>query len=664
MRKVTNPVFLLILIIAVVMSGCADKDSNPANTMNKPPNVPSNPTPTDNSVEQSVTVELCWNCGDPNNDLLSYDIYLDTRSSPRLVKGDLAEPAFTPGQLRASTTYYWKVTAKDSREISTEGPVWRFTTSAPENKPPVAPHSPSPSDQSIRQSTAVHLNWACSDPEGDPLTYDIYLGSTSDPQLVKAGETTTSYDPGTLDTNTTYYWKVLAKDNKSHSAESPVWRFTTAPPNRAPNVPSNPSPIHLSTDQPINTILSWECSDPDGDTLTYDIYFGSFDVPILVKWGEVATTYNPGRLNAFTTYYWKIVAKDGMSHQTEGPVWSFTTAAPLNEPPSSPFKPSPPHQSFNQSTLVTLSWSCTDPDNDPLTYDVYFGTFAPPPLMTLRQRDTTYDPGILTVNSNYYWQIVARDDHSHVTAGPIWSFSTCAVIGERRIINGAEFIFVKIPAGNFYMGSPESEVGHTEYEAPVHNVAFAESFWMLNSELTQRQYQAITGSNPSSRVGDNLPVEMVSWKDCQTFLATLNSADVGKEYRLPSEAEWEYACRAGKISRFHWGEDPNYTEIGKYTWFWGNSDRMTKPVKTKLPNAWGLYDMNGNVHEWCEDDWHKNYPRAPANGKAWVEEQRGAERVIRGGSWYYDHFDCRSASRSWSVAVDQTGYVGFRLVSR
>ncbi len=133
----------------------------------------------------------------------------------------------------------------------------------------------------------------------------------------------------------------------------------------------------------------------------------------------------------------------------------------------------------------------------------------------------------------------------------------------------------------------------------------------------------------------------------------------GKSFRLPTEAEWEYAVRAGTTTEYFFGDDED--KLGDYAWYQDNSGGKTHLVGQKKPNSWGLYDMTGNVWEWVEDDWHKNYKGAPPDGRAWAGNPRGAERVIRGGSWYYGAHDCRTAFRYKYPAGDRDTSVGFRL---
>jgi formylglycine-generating enzyme required for sulfatase activity len=226
---------------------------------------------------------------------------------------------------------------------------------------------------------------------------------------------------------------------------------------------------------------------------------------------------------------------------------------------------------------------------------------------------------------------------------------------------GIPLEMVWIPAGAFQMGRNPSEQDSYANEDPRHVVAFASGFWMGKYELTQAQWVAVMGNNPSSYTGDlQRPVETVSWNDIQVFIAFLNIA-TGKTFRLPSEAEREYACRAGTTTRFYWGDDTSYTEIDNYAWYQGNSAGKTHAVGGKLPNGWGLYDMSGNVYEYCEDDWHESYSGAPANGNAWVDSPRNSLRVLRGGGFDFTGIPCRSAVRGREGLSGAYSNFGLRL---
>ena len=222
--------------------------------------------------------------------------------------------------------------------------------------------------------------------------------------------------------------------------------------------------------------------------------------------------------------------------------------------------------------------------------------------------------------------------------------------------------FVLIPAGEFDMGSHLDEEGRCNDEGPVHHVNIEKAFYMGRYEVTQEQWRAIMGDNPSYFTGDDyLPVESVSWDEVQEFIRKLNEKEDTDKYRLPSEAEWEYACRAGTTTRYSFGDDES--KLGDYAWYGDNSGGKTHPVGRKKPNSWGLYDMHGNVWEWVQDCFHcDNYSGAPADGSAWVVacEFGGAYRVNRGCSWN-DTVLCR-----WSALASERGDRcndrGFRLL--
>ena len=230
--------------------------------------------------------------------------------------------------------------------------------------------------------------------------------------------------------------------------------------------------------------------------------------------------------------------------------------------------------------------------------------------------------------------------------------------------NGITLEMVNLPAGEFLMGSPDSDPDARSYEKPPHQVN-VNSFAIGKYPVTQAQYQAVMGTNPSEfKNNPQNPVEMVSWNDAQAFCQKLSQI-TGKTYRLPTEAEWEYACRAGTTTRYYFGDDAN--QLGDYAWYDGNSQDKTHPVGQKKPNAWGLYDMSGNVWEWCEDNWHDNYIGAPTDGSAWITNNNDNDydyRILRGGSWFGNPDGCRSACRSnhYRRDDDYGDFFGFRVV--
>ena len=212
---------------------------------------------------------------------------------------------------------------------------------------------------------------------------------------------------------------------------------------------------------------------------------------------------------------------------------------------------------------------------------------------------------------------------------------------------------VVIPAGSFTMGS--NDYGD---EGPPHSVTVP-SFAMGRAEVTQGQWRAVMGSNPSRHIecGNDCPVDSVNWDDIQGFIQKLN-AKTGKSYRLPSEAEWEYAARAGSTGKWSFGDGE--WKLGQHAWYYENSSRKTNPVATKQSNAFGLFDMQGNVVEWMQDCWNTNYIGAPTDGSAWTAGNC-SQRVQRGGSWTNNSAFTRVTNRSWFDMASRFDTSGFRV---
>ena len=264
----------------------------------------------------------------------------------------------------------------------------------------------------------------------------------------------------------------------------------------------------------------------------------------------------------------------------------------------------------------------------------------------------------------------------------LWADKSAPVTAKRfyrAVAMGAPTNLVFIPPGTFRMGSPTNEVDRLDWEGPQTDVTISRGYWMGKYEVTEGEYLAVMGSNPSffsTKNGFaedlNLPVETVSWYDATNYRALLTQQEraagrigTNSVYRLPTEAEWEYACRGWTSTRFSYGDDLGYTNLTNYAWYGDNSGGTTHPVGQKLPNAWGLYDMHGNVWECCQD-WFDTYPGGIA-----VDPQgpaTGSSRVIRGGDWNYwrnwlnSVGDCRSAGRISIDPVNWLSSIGFRVL--
>ena len=206
------------------------------------------------------------------------------------------------------------------------------------------------------------------------------------------------------------------------------------------------------------------------------------------------------------------------------------------------------------------------------------------------------------------------------------------------------------------MGSPDSDDDAYDNAHPQHRVKIAKPFYLGVTEVTQEQYERVMGENPSEFKDEpQCPVERVSWEDAEKFCERLSEKE-GKTYRLPTEAEWEYACRAGSTTKWCFGDSES--QLGDYAWYDDNSDSTTHPVGQKKPNGWGLYDMHGNVYEWC-GDWYDEYSDSPSTDP--TGPSSGSFRVLRGGSWIDTAGDCRSAGRYRDSPGNGNDLLGFRV---
>jgi formylglycine-generating enzyme required for sulfatase activity len=215
---------------------------------------------------------------------------------------------------------------------------------------------------------------------------------------------------------------------------------------------------------------------------------------------------------------------------------------------------------------------------------------------------------------------------------------------------------VLLQAGGFTQGSPRDEPGHEGGESPERRVVLTRAFWIGVHQVTQEQYAEAMGENPSRFSGARHPVEMVSWDDAAAFCRRLSEGE-GVDYRLPTEAEWEYACRAGSATAYCFGDDP--ARLDEFAWHRANSGGRPHEVGLKLPSAWGLYDVHGNVWEWCLDAYAgydpgvREDPMGPREGKL---------RIVRGGSWFDYPLPLRSACRGRNLASNRADDHGFRVV--
>jgi formylglycine-generating enzyme required for sulfatase activity len=280
-----------------------------------------------------------------------------------------------------------------------------------------------------------------------------------------------------------------------------------------------------------------------------------------------------------------------------------------------------------------------------------------------------YVTDLAQTNSANAWHCL---ESLQLPASPyLWADKSAPTTGKRfyrAVVFAPPTNMVFIPPGSFRMGSPTDEVDRYSSESPQTAVTISRGLSMGKSEVTQGEYQAVTGDNPSAFTGNsNLPVETVSWGDATNYCAALTQREraagrisVNWVYRLPTEAEWEYACRGWTSTRFSYGDAPEYANLTNYAWYSDNAGATTHPVGQKLPNPWGLYDMHGNVGEWCLD-WNS----ASLPGGIALDPQGpalGSSRQWRGGHWAFPARRCRSAFRSYTSPDSRLNTIGFRVV--
>lgn len=428
MKKIAIILIFIFLLSPVCMNlidasslyGNGTQISKIMTSLNSPPYPASNPIPPDSSTNIELNITLSWTGGDPDGDPVSYNIFFGTSSNPPNVEMVYIPNTYDPGTLQYNTQYYWRIDTYSDNGGATTGPLWTFTTK--DDTPPNTPNTPSPSNYATNIERNITLSWSGGDPNNDHVTYDLYFGTDSSPPNVVMSQNETEYNPeNLLNYSTQYYWRIDATDDYGYTTTGPLWTFTTKD-DTPPFTPADPIPDNQSIDIPNDINLVWSGGDPDGDTVTYDIYFDTNPSPALKAEDLNETTYDPGRLDFITTYYWKVEATDKYGYTTIGPIWSFTTRE--NAPPFAPSEPVPANGSTNVYIDAVLSWVGGDPDNDTVTYDVYFGLFENPPKIASNISTATYEPSLMNTTTTYYWKIVSWDDHGHSKSSGLWNFKT------------------------------------------------------------------------------------------------------------------------------------------------------------------------------------------------------------------------------------------------
>ena len=360
------------------------------------PGSATSPSPTDSGSDIAVDADLSWTAG---TGATSHDVYFGT-SSPGTFQGNQAGTAFDPGTLVNDTTYYWRIDEVNAGGTTT-GTVWSFTTIV---AAPGSAASPSPADSGSDIAVDADLSWTAGT---GATSHDVYFG-TSSPGTFQGNQAGATFDPGTLANNTTYYWRI-DEVNAGGTTTGTVWSFATIV--AAPSGATSPSPSDSATDIATDTDLSWTAG--SGAT-SHDVYFGTSS-PGTFQGNQAGTTFDPGTLVNNTTYYWRIDEVNA-GGTTTGTVWSFDTVASA---PNTAVNPSPENSSVDVMIDIDLTWSA---GSGATSHDVYFGTSSPGTFQG-NQAGTSFDPGILTNDTTYYWRIDEVNAYG-TTTGTVWSFAT------------------------------------------------------------------------------------------------------------------------------------------------------------------------------------------------------------------------------------------------
>ena len=635
-----------------------------------------NPQPSDTSAPTTPTglsaaavspsrIDLSWTASTDNIGVTGYQIY---RNGSYLKSSTSASTSDEP--LNPSTQYCYTVVAyDDAGNASSQSGQSCATTSATQDT--TAPTTPSGLSASAVSSSRIDLSWTVSTDNVGVAGYRIYRGGV----YLKSVTSTSASDEG-LNPSTQYCYNVSAYDtagNVSSQSGQACATTTAAPDTTNPSVSINSPTTGSSYSTGSSTLnISGSASDNVGVTqVTWsNNRGGNGTCSGTTSWSKSGMTLYEGQ-NIIT-----VTARDAAGN-TASETLTVTYTAPDTTAPTTPTGLSATAVS---SSRIDLSWSASTDYVGVSGYHMYRnGTYLKSVTAT-----STSDIN-LSASTQYCYTVSAYDVAGNLSGQSGQACATTYSSGPsgQTYTNSLGMTFNLIPAGTFTMGSPSSELGRNSIEETQHQVTLTQSYYMQTTEVTQGQWRSVMGSNPSyfANCGDNCPVESVSWDDIQSFITAMNQRGEGT-YRLPTEAEWEYAARAGSTSAFANGGisvtvcsyDPNLDAMG---WYCGNSDVTyagccdcsswggppcagTHPVGGKQPNAWGLYDMHGNVFEWCQD-WYDSYPTGAVTNP--TGPSSGSYRVLRGGSWDFIAGYCRSANRYNGGPGDRYYDDGLRLVA-
>jgi formylglycine-generating enzyme required for sulfatase activity len=657
-RLNTKIIIIVIVVIGIVILGTVgpylffnsddgekdekDKDGGPNG--NGQLNPPSTPIITLASNDNDGNYEVTWT---DVSDASSYSLEEDDNPSfgtPTEIFTGASNSKSISGKLDG--TFYYRVKATN---IYGDSP-WSDTKSI---KIEILnlPSTPSISLESTDTDGNYEVSWSSvSDADSYTLEEDDNP-SFSSPTEIYTGTATLKSIIGK--SNGTYFYRVKAANE---NGDSP-WSVVVSIMIDIPHSPSAPTITLASTDTDGNYEVSWSSvSNADSYALEEDDN-PSFSSSTEIYSGTETSKSIIGKSNGTFYYRVKSTNDDGDSP------WSVVVSIiiDIRFPPSSP----------------TITLASTDTDG---SYEVSWSSVSNADSYALEEDDnpsfsspteiyngTATSKSISSKNEGtYYYRVKATNEDG---ASP-WS-NIKSIVVDIFTIEDLDFDWVKISPGSYMMGvedyNTETNSWIKEHAYPQHKVTIGYTFYMSKFEVTQAQWEAVMNTTPWSgkmnvNEGDNYPATYISWYNAINFINKLNQLDTEHSYRLPSEAEWEYCCRAGSSTNYSCGN--NYNQLLDYAWVWNSTHDINEnyphQVGTKLPNPWGLYDMHGNAYEWCQDEWHENYTGAPDDGSVFSDGV-GA-RVYRGGDFDDNADYCRSAYRDSLLYSISYGQYGIRVV--
>ncbi|MFO8030217.1 MAG: SUMF1/EgtB/PvdO family nonheme iron enzyme [Cyclonatronaceae bacterium] len=543
-------------------------------------------------------------------------------------------------------SFYENNTAVEDME---EG--WFGGSQSTENTPPTASITIPSDGSTYDESQSISFTGTGTDPEDGDLPSSSFAWVSSRDGQINSGNKSFSRSNLSAGTHTI----TLTVTDRDGATDSDSISVTVGASNQSPTA-SITSPTDGSTyDESQSISFTGTGTDPEDGDLPASAFEWESSIDGQINSGS--KSFSRSNLSAGTqTITLTVTDSNGA---TDSDSISVTIGASNQSPKANITAPSD-NSSYAYGDIVSFKGVSTDPEDSDLPASTFVWESSIDGLIETGSKE--FSTNFLSEGSHTITLTVTDSDGA--TDSATLSVTIMRAMPDGDMTNSIGMTFNYIEPGTFMMGSPEDEPGRWSRETQ-HQVTLTQEYYMQTTEVTQGQWKAVMGSNPSSfsDCGDDCPVENVSWNDAQDFIDALNSMDQ-ETYRLPTEAEWEYAARAGSTTAFANGQimetgsgyDPVLDSIGWYTY---NSDSSTHPVAQKDPNAWGLYDMHGNVYEWVSD-WYGTYPSSAVTDP--TGPASSTYRVVRGGSWSHGARLCRSAYRySFSPGFRNRNY-GFRLV--